>query len=73
MTLSIAQEVLTLESNGILAVRDNLGPEFEQAVSLIMSCPSRLVITGIGKSGLVAQKIAATLNSTGTPSFSPPR
>lgn len=69
MTLSIAQEVLTLESNGILAVRDNLGPEFEQAVSLIMSCPSRLVITGIGKSGLVAQKIAATLNSTGTPSF----
>ena len=69
MTLSIAHEVLTLEANGILAVRDNLGPEFEQAVRLIMNCPSRLVVTGIGKSGLVGKKIVATLNSTGTPSF----
>ena len=69
MTMAIAQEVLTIEANGILAVRDHLGPEFEQAVTLIMDCPSRLVVTGIGKSGLVGQKIVATLNSTGTPSF----
>ena len=69
MTLAVAQEVLTVEANGILAVRDHLGLEFEQAVMLIMNCPSRLVVTGIGKSGLVGQKIAATLNSTGTPSF----
>ena len=69
MTTALAKEVLTIEADGILAVRDNLGPEFEQAVNLIMACPSRLVITGIGKSGLVGQKIAATLNSTGTPSF----
>lgn len=69
MTLEQAQEVLTLEAEGIIAVRDALGEEFVQAVDLIMACPSRLVISGIGKSGLVGQKISATLNSTGTPSF----
>jgi arabinose-5-phosphate isomerase len=69
MSVEQAQEVLTVEAEGIYAVRDNLGAEFEQAVDLIMDCPSRLVITGIGKSGLVGQKISATLNSTGTPSF----
>ncbi|RWX45640.1 KpsF/GutQ family protein, partial [Candidatus Electrothrix marina] len=69
MTLEQAQEVLTLEAEGITAVRDALGEEFVQAVNLIMACPSRLVISGIGKSGLVGQKISATLNSTGTPSF----
>ncbi|NOQ46682.1 MAG: KpsF/GutQ family sugar-phosphate isomerase [Desulfobulbaceae bacterium] len=64
-----ARKVLSLEAEGIKAVRDRLGNEFEQAVDLIMACPSRLVITGIGKSGLVGQKMSATLNSTGTPSF----
>jgi arabinose-5-phosphate isomerase len=68
MSLELAKEVLSIESEGILAVRDNLGDEFEQAVDIIMACPSRLVVTGIGKSGLVGQKISATLNSTGTPS-----
>ncbi len=69
MTIALAKEVLSIEADGILAVRDNLGKEFEQAVDIIMNCPSRLVVTGIGKSGLVGQKISATLNSTGTPSF----
>ena len=69
MTIAIAKEVLSIEAEGILAVRDNLGVEFEQAIDIIMACPSRLVVTGIGKSGLVGQKISATLNSTGTPSF----
>ncbi len=69
MTIAVAQEVLTVEAEGLYAVRDRLGAEFEQAVDLIMGCPSRLVVTGIGKSGLVGQKICATLNSTGTPSF----
>ncbi|RWX42925.1 KpsF/GutQ family protein [Candidatus Electrothrix aarhusensis] len=69
MTLEQAREVLTVEAEGITAVRDALGEEFVQAVNLIMTCPSRLVISGIGKSGLVGQKISATLNSTGTPSF----
>lgn len=69
MSVSLARTVLSVEIDGIAAVRDRLGPEFERAVSLIMECPSRLVITGIGKSGLIGQKISATLNSTGTPSF----
>ncbi|MCI5219127.1 MAG: KpsF/GutQ family sugar-phosphate isomerase [Candidatus Electrothrix sp. LOE2] len=69
MTVEQAREVLTVEAEGITAVRDALGEEFVQAVNLIMACPSRLVISGIGKSGLVGQKISATLNSTGTPSF----
>ncbi|MDX9834734.1 MAG: KpsF/GutQ family sugar-phosphate isomerase [Desulfobulbus sp.] len=69
MTLALAKEVLTVESDGLLAVRDRLGEEFVRAVDIIMACPSRLVVTGIGKSGLVGQKIVATLNSTGTPSF----
>jgi len=69
MTVELAREVLQIEADGILAVRDKLGDEFSQAIDLIMACPSRLVVTGIGKSGLVGQKITATLNSTGTPSF----
>lgn len=69
MTVEQAQAILNIEIDGIKAVRDRLGDEFEQALALIMECPSRLIITGIGKSGIVAQKISATLNSTGTPSF----
>ncbi|GAB4333229.1 MAG: KpsF/GutQ family sugar-phosphate isomerase [Desulfobulbaceae bacterium] len=69
MTVEQAREVLGIEIEGIQAVRERLGPEFEQAVAMIMACPTRLVITGIGKSGIVGQKISATLNSTGTPSF----
>ena len=69
MSLSLAQEVLQTEANGILAMMGRLDHNFEQAIGLIMACPSRVIITGIGKSGLIGQKIAATLNSTGTSSF----
>ena len=66
MSLALAKEVLSLEAEGILTVRDRLGPEFEQAVDLLAACSSRIVVTGIGKSGLIGQKICATLNSTGS-------
>lgn len=69
MTIELAREVLSVEIEGINAVMARLGDEFVQAVDMIMDCPSRLVITGIGKSGIIGQKISATLNSTGTPSF----
>ena len=69
MSVSEAKRVLAVEAEGLRAVHDRLGLEFEQAIELILACPSRLVVTGIGKSGLVGQKIAATLNSTGTPAF----
>ncbi len=69
MSIEEAQEVLAIEEQGLAAVRERIGEEFNQAVEAILSCPTRLVITGIGKSGIVGQKISATLNSTGTPSF----
>ena len=69
MSVELAREVLQVEADGILSVRQQLGEEFLRAVGLIMACPSRVIVTGIGKSGLVGQKITATLNSTGTPSF----
>lgn len=67
--LEQAREVLRIEAQGIMALLDQVGDNFLQAVEMIMACPSRLVITGIGKSGIIGQKIAATLNSTGTPSL----
>jgi len=69
MSVVEAREVLKIEEQGLAAVRERIGEEFDQAVEVIFNCPSRLVITGIGKSGIIGQKISATLNSTGTPSF----
>lgn len=69
MSIEEAREVLAIEEQGLAFVREGIGEEFNQAVERILSCPSRLVITGIGKSGIIGQKIVATLNSTGTPSF----
>lgn len=64
-----ARAVIELEANGILAMSDRLGAEFEQAIELLMQCPGKVVVTGMGKSGHIATKIAATLASTGTPAF----
>lgn len=71
MTMSIedAREVFLIEEQGLAAVRERIGQEFLDAVEVILGCPSRLIITGIGKSGIIGQKISATLNSTGTASF----
>ncbi len=69
MSIEEARNVLRIEEQGLAAVREKIGVEFEQAIEAILACPSRVVITGIGKSGLIGQKITATLNSTGTPSF----
>ncbi len=69
MSIEVAKEVLRIEEQGLAAVRERIGEEFVQAVDAVLSSPGRLVITGIGKSGIVGQKISATLNSTGTPSF----
>ncbi len=69
MSIEAARQVLRIEEEGLAAVRERLGEEFVQAVEVILASPGRLVITGIGKSGIIGQKISATLNSTGTPSF----
>jgi arabinose-5-phosphate isomerase len=67
MTIAEAQNVLRIEEEGLAAVRERIGLEFERAIDTLLSCPTRVVITGIGKSGIIGQKITATLNSTGTP------
>lgn len=69
MSIEEARNVLMIEEQGLAAVRERIGKEFLDAIERILACPTRLVITGIGKSGIIGQKIAATLNSTGTPSF----
>ena len=69
MSIEAAKEVLRIEEQGLAAVRERIGEEFVRAVEAVLLCPGRLVITGIGKSGIIGQKISATLNSTGTSSF----
>ena len=59
--------VLEVEAQAILALKDRLGAEFEQVVSLITNCKGKLILTGMGKSGQIARKLAATFSSTGTP------
>jgi arabinose-5-phosphate isomerase len=68
MSIAEAQNVLRIEEEGLAAVRERIGMEFERAIEVLFACPTRVVITGIGKSGIIGQKITATLNSTGTPS-----
>ena len=64
-----AKEVLRIEAESILNLIERIGPEFEKAVNMILKAPGRVILTGMGKSGLIGRKIAATLNSTGTPSI----
>ncbi len=65
----IAVECLNDEAKAILNLIPNIDSDFERAVELIMKCKGKVVITGVGKSGHIGAKIAATLSSTGTPSF----
>jgi arabinose-5-phosphate isomerase len=67
--LQQAREVLQIEAQGVLDLIERIGPEFEQAVEMILNSKGRVIFTGIGKSGIVGRKIMATLNSTGTPSL----
>jgi len=67
--LKLASKVLDVEIEGIEAVKKDLGDSFCLALEEMSGCKGRIVITGIGKSGLIGRKIAATLSSTGTPSF----
>ena len=65
----IAQEVFTIESQAIAQLAEQLTDDFEKAVNDIVACTGKLIISGMGKSGLIGKKIAATMASTGTPSF----
>jgi len=63
----LAERVLRLEAEAILGLIPKLDERFERAVELLRSCAGRVIVTGMGKSGLIGRKIAATLASTGTP------
>jgi len=65
----IAQQVLTIEAEAITSMRDRIDENLSSACNIILSCNGRLVVVGIGKSGHIGNKIAATFASTGTPSF----
>ena len=64
-----AQKVLQLEADAILSLIPRVDEHFDAAINLILSCPGRVVVTGMGKSGIIGHKIAATLASTGTPAL----
>ncbi len=67
--LETAKNVLQIEADAILALKSRLNGDFSRAVEIILACQGKVVVTGMGKSGLICQKIAATMASTGTPTF----
>ena len=67
--LASARRVIEVEMSGLQEVGDRIGQEFLEAVEILHSCSGKIVVTGIGKSGHIARKLASTLASTGTPAF----
>ncbi len=67
--IELAKQVFDIEANSILKLKDTIGQNFDDAIELMYNCKGRVIITGMGKSGLIGKKIAATLSSTGTPSY----
>ncbi|HTM04757.1 MAG TPA: KpsF/GutQ family sugar-phosphate isomerase [Vicinamibacterales bacterium] len=67
--VALAKKVLQTEAAAILALIDRLDHRFEEAVRILLECRGRVIVTGMGKSGIICRKIAATLSSTGTPAF----
>jgi arabinose-5-phosphate isomerase len=69
MSIDSARRVLRIEAQAIQELMARLDVSFDRAVDLLLACKGRVVVTGMGKSGLVGRKVSATLSSTGTPSF----
>jgi arabinose-5-phosphate isomerase len=69
MSVSTAKRVLKIEAEGLLYLSQKIGKSFDQAVKLILKSSGKVIVTGMGKSGLIGHKISATLSSTGTPSL----
>src|SRR5689334_14565335 len=67
--LDLARKVLETEAAAIRALAPRLDSRFDRAVELLRCCAGRVIVTGMGKSGIICRKIAATLSSTGTPAF----
>jgi arabinose-5-phosphate isomerase len=69
LSREVARQVLDAEAEAIRNLRETLGGDFDGAVELITGCTGRVVLTGMGKSGIICRKIAATMSSTGTPAL----
>ncbi len=67
--LELARHTLQIEADAVAALSSRLTPDFARAVQLVLECSGRVVVSGIGKSGHIGRKVAATLASTGTPAF----
>ena len=67
--IETAKRVLQIEADAVLALKARIDGAFTKAVQMILACKGKVVVTGMGKSGLICQKIAATMASTGTPTF----
>lgn len=68
-SIETARRVLAKEAEAITSLARSLGPDFDRAVELLASCEGKVILTGMGKSGIICKKIAATFSSTGTPAF----
>ncbi|MDQ7988751.1 MAG: KpsF/GutQ family sugar-phosphate isomerase [Candidatus Dactylopiibacterium sp.] len=68
-TLETARRVLAIEAAAVSALSERLGPDFVRATELILAARGRVIVSGVGKSGHIARKIAATMSSTGTPAY----
>ena len=66
----IAKDVISLEIKALQKIKKSIGASFNNAIELISKCQSKIILCGVGKSGIIANKISATLSSVGTPSFS---
>lgn len=67
--LARARRVLDIEGAALSALRDRLDHDFARAIDILLACRGKVIVTGVGKSGIVCRKIAATFSSTGTPAF----
>ena len=67
--IDTAKEVLDIEAKSILRLKDSIGEDFDKAIDILYNCKGRVIVTGMGKSGIIGKKIAATMSSTGTPTY----
>ena len=67
--LDLARQVLTIEADAVRALTQRIDGQFLQALNLILACKGRVIVSGMGKSGHIARKIASTMSSTGTPAY----
>jgi arabinose-5-phosphate isomerase len=68
-TVARGREVLRIESEAVRALQPRINAGFTRAVALLTGCRGRVIVTGMGKAGIIGQKLSATLASTGTPSY----